>query len=554
MDQAPGEQAGSQAPAATAGAWLARAPDAVTLVALLASVPLLLIQFLAAFAVPGRGPMGFAAWVEDDFFYYVVGARNILHLGVSTYDGVTLTNGYHPLWMVVCVGVAALFDTQSQAFFLTIFLIQVALVVWGVVAFASLMRKAREAGAVSVGGAMMATSLYGVFGAVTAAQGMEVALLWPLMPLLLQALWRLVDKPDVAQASIATALLSAVVMSRLDSVVVFAPACLGVLALIVTRRGLKPTLTLALALIGLAPILAYLIWSKLVFGAFTPVSGLAKRLMIDGAGFGPSATALASFIDMSSPRFLLTPMLASALSVAGLVAALMIRRQRASVAGAGFLLVGLGALLFYAQAVFTSDWALWHWYFYALALTGALAGGVLFDIVVGFIERGPAQLQPVGRWLGVALSALLLLSALKLDAYELRRPPGATNALFLRAIPIADFAKTHPGRYAMGDGAGAVGFLLPQSLVQLEGLMNDRAMMEDIRSQGRVIDSLRRQKADYYIYTLRPGDGRCVALREPAQAGPRAPSMSQTVCKPPVFADTTGWISTVIWDVRDGLD
>src|SRR3954471_5489229 len=35
--------------------------------------------------------------LEDDSFYYVVIAKNIAEFGLSTFDGVTLTNGYHPL-------------------------------------------------------------------------------------------------------------------------------------------------------------------------------------------------------------------------------------------------------------------------------------------------------------------------------------------------------------------------------------------------------------------------------------------------------------------------
>src|SRR5579883_1358590 len=42
-----------------------------------------------------------AAFFEDDFFYYLQIARNFAEHGRSTFDGVTPTNGYHPLWMIV---------------------------------------------------------------------------------------------------------------------------------------------------------------------------------------------------------------------------------------------------------------------------------------------------------------------------------------------------------------------------------------------------------------------------------------------------------------------
>ncbi len=39
--------------------------------------------------------------LPDDAFYYFQIARNIVEGHGSTFDGITLTNGYHPLWMVI---------------------------------------------------------------------------------------------------------------------------------------------------------------------------------------------------------------------------------------------------------------------------------------------------------------------------------------------------------------------------------------------------------------------------------------------------------------------
>jgi hypothetical protein len=49
------------------------------------------------------------AWfVRDDAYYYFKVAQNItLGLG-STFDGISLTNGYHPLWMLICIPIFAL--------------------------------------------------------------------------------------------------------------------------------------------------------------------------------------------------------------------------------------------------------------------------------------------------------------------------------------------------------------------------------------------------------------------------------------------------------------
>lgn len=49
------------------------------------------------------------AWFSrDDAFYYFKVAQNITEGQGSTFDGINLTNGYHPLWMLICIPVFAL--------------------------------------------------------------------------------------------------------------------------------------------------------------------------------------------------------------------------------------------------------------------------------------------------------------------------------------------------------------------------------------------------------------------------------------------------------------
>ncbi len=52
-------------------------------------------------------------WVADDAFYYLQIARHIAQNGVSTFDGVTRTNGYHPLWMLCCTLLALVFHDKA---------------------------------------------------------------------------------------------------------------------------------------------------------------------------------------------------------------------------------------------------------------------------------------------------------------------------------------------------------------------------------------------------------------------------------------------------------
>src|SRR5512141_103477 len=47
-------------------------------------------------------------FTRDDAYYYFKVAQNISEGHGSTFDGVNPTNGYHPLWMLICIPIFAL--------------------------------------------------------------------------------------------------------------------------------------------------------------------------------------------------------------------------------------------------------------------------------------------------------------------------------------------------------------------------------------------------------------------------------------------------------------
>lgn len=69
---------------------------------------------------------------EDDAYFYFQIARNILDLHRSTFDGISTTNGYHPLWMAMLVAAGAplkLIGIESSAVYAAFF-IAVSCLVW----------------------------------------------------------------------------------------------------------------------------------------------------------------------------------------------------------------------------------------------------------------------------------------------------------------------------------------------------------------------------------------------------------------------------------------
>lgn len=69
-------------------------------------VVFLCAQLYAAFAPAWDLPNKW--FVRDDAFYYFKTAQNISEGHGSTFDGIHPTNGYHPLWMLICIPIFAL--------------------------------------------------------------------------------------------------------------------------------------------------------------------------------------------------------------------------------------------------------------------------------------------------------------------------------------------------------------------------------------------------------------------------------------------------------------
>src|SRR5471032_965990 len=70
------------------------------------ALPIALVSALGVAIVIGYWPVrlwheGWLDLLADDAFFYFIIAKNLATQGLSSFDGVTLTNGYQPLWQAV---------------------------------------------------------------------------------------------------------------------------------------------------------------------------------------------------------------------------------------------------------------------------------------------------------------------------------------------------------------------------------------------------------------------------------------------------------------------
>ncbi len=83
---------------------------------LLLLVPVLLRCWLLA-VTPAGHLREIVDFIYDDGYYYLTVAANLAATGHSTFDGLTATNGYQPLWLLLLAALAKLVGTGTHAYF-----------------------------------------------------------------------------------------------------------------------------------------------------------------------------------------------------------------------------------------------------------------------------------------------------------------------------------------------------------------------------------------------------------------------------------------------------
>lgn len=476
-----------------------------------------------------------AVGLEDDFFYYAEAARHLASQGISTFDGVHLTNGYHPLWMLLLTALTWLSHGASAIYPFAIELetVQFALVL-GIGYFSYRICNLFGGAVASICIQLLVVS----WSLVLVRTGMEVGL--TLLVALAMLWFRLQNGFSwSARNTFYYGLLASVmVLSRLDSILL---VTMLFLFDVVPQpdKGLKRLRNSALFGFGMGPVAVYAVINEDIFHTLMPISGTAKQLRLHHT---PSLAALKSFMGYVTARN--SPLLGLAIFVT-LFALFFLLKSTVRLKAYGVLVSVLLFPMVHLVAISSmSDWPLWQWYLYPWLLSSIVASAVLLSVasehklVISKIDR-PAYVYLCGIYL-VAYAALVA---------GLSNPKN--NLPYVAAAEISEFAQHHDGTYAMGDRSGTVGYLSGRPVLQLEGLMMDKQYLENIRAQKDLLEVLKQYKVRYYIATraVRDGSG-CWAVKEPWQAGADSPAMKARICRQPVEVLAHGNFVNTIFDLQ----
>lgn len=427
----------------------------------------------------------------DDAFYYFKIAQNIAAGRGSTFDGIAPTNGYHPLWELVCVALHALPGVASLQMVRVVYCLQIGLLMAAVWLLYRGLRPLHPMAAA----ASSALIAFGTIPAHVLLNGMESTLAFTFL-----AGWvcvagvreqRFSDVRDGRYALLMFLLLLGLSLARLEAALFAGLFVLAALYAGVTdsdtrsrRSQLRNALLLASALAGSG--LAYVTVNLSLVGVPVPISGLAKSLWTVPAEqmrrlwWAELSWFVAPLRLHSALEGRTLTILSAGILLAGLVAfvhGVLARRQ----IGLGLLVIGCAYLvlnnLFFTKQSF-------YWYGWPTVMLGGLSTFGLLTTALHWCERS----WPRSQLAMTALSALVIVYGI---ATDYRYTTRSYDRLFDWGQPLILMDSSlrfiteeiPPDEMLAGDSVGLLAYLSRRNIVNLEGLVGDRAYYRALKTK-----------------------------------------------------------------------
>jgi hypothetical protein len=388
-----------------------------------------------------------ARYLADDYFYFLNVAHHIAAGSGSTFDGgVTSTNGYQPLFLVMLVLVFAAGASKAAAVHIGLAIQAAAMASAAWPAYRMLARRGMPwAGALVVG--VLNTNLFFVLYTLT---GFELALA---TALLLWAMWCWETRQPAIVIGVVCGFAA---LARVDLLVVT-----GVFGLVLLRhRRVGDALRLGAACAVV--LLPWVIWSTLRFGSPFPDSGFIKahyvganavaRALVTALEAVPRLVVPGGQLDRLREAFGLVVWLTAILLVSA-AASQAWRRGNRGIAAIG----GVIAAAYLSLIGASEPGALVRYLFPAWTVLLLLA----------------AQVRWVQRlWIVLPIIAWHVLDMAGYVAWEKTAPVPTTYVGAGHVMMPAVIARLDPSRHVASFDSGALGYFASRPVLNLDGLAN----------------------------------------------------------------------------------
>jgi hypothetical protein len=456
------------------------------------------------------------AYVIDDAFYYFETAANLAHHGKMSFDGLTFTTGFHPLWTLVLVPIYWL-GLSNQGSFLVGILISDMVSMASILLLFWVLRRH-----LNVFVAFVLTLLFFSQILFPVQYGLETPLLVGTFVALLAFYDSRFRKPlsdvSVRECGLLGGLLGLVVLARLDHalfaatfVVLFVASNHRSLA---TARG-RQKVALVVG-VAAALVVPYLLFNYATTGEIEPISGVIKRLWSQKQLLGTmdqrsllEAKVDGFFLLLADHQRFFWSLLGSLL----IVWLLLVRRQLAPFQTLLPFIVGPMAVFAYYVVVFHHPFNSSLWYYPTIWLASLLTLGLVVDLVLKQV-RVPSDGFSQGILVGGLVALLALEAYTHIARYQDFRLWVDTQSfsdsykfVSWRAAEYIQDRTWSPGAddqlvFAAAD-AGVLAFVLDEPVVNLDGLINNEILDYERRDLHWYVYAMEKAEIDYVVNVFR---------------------------------------------------
>jgi hypothetical protein len=411
---------------------------------------------------------------DDSFFYMVIARNHAAGLGYS-FDGLNMTNGFHPLWLWILSFLGSFTSLTGDQGIRTVVALQTILSLAAALLYVRLLATRKVPN--------LAQALFFIayiFLCTFADIGQESALFGLLAALIVSILFGIDHSGDAKASSLRVFVLILLavltVFARLDCVFLLGGISL---ALLLAQRKMEALALLLGMFIGLAGVFAF---NYLIFGHGYSISSWLK------SGFDTNKV-----MQLFIPGLLIRVGLIYLLLIGALWQLIRGRafgsfKSSPSTTPFSVLLIPcvLMALSAYFAVLFFEVSALGSWYFnQALGLS-------VFLYALGF-SRSPLDLMPRFAYIPL-LAAVVIGAVLFTSKFFWAHSSDAT-----REIGQWIHNNTKPDTVIFQrDGAGAVSYFAHRPIINGDGLVNNMQYQVMLRS-GKLCDYLKDQKVQYLV-------------------------------------------------------
>jgi hypothetical protein len=422
-------------------------------------------------------------FIVDDGYFYPQIARYIAHGEGSTFNGIMLTNGYHPLWMVICV-IAAWITPASYPLVQLLSAVQDVLILGCVYTIVSISRRAKMRG--SVLGCLpllffgMVLGIWRLLEA-NLALALQLSVLVIVCPVLPVSFY---DKLGRWRNLLIGILLGLTMLARLD--LMFFVTTVLTYEIVKTNSSLSLTVRVRSSLIQMVAVVVllapYLLWNMHQFGHLLPISGAIKS----------------TFPHIE--RWALSSFMYPVIGAIVLNGSLILKKAKTSFDNI-CVLTAAAAALHMAYTLTFGELAPWY------LTTGCLT--LCFCVI--WVADSILRIAPSIKWVETALTALFLVVFLILATLRIFSNFTYTHFVHKQVTFRGSYLEPKLGlaiklrdtlpkgsRIFIFDAPGSVAFYSGMSILPVDGLVADYAYNYEV-VKGGFTNYVAKEHIDYFI-------------------------------------------------------